>query len=143
MVLNLGVSAVLGLAGNDPAQAATLWLAISAVQDGLGGGNEIVGGVWVLLLSWAAHRADGPSRALNYLGVALGVAGLLTVVPVFEVLTVIFGLGLIVWFAWAGLVLLRSASTTSTSPATRLVSSSPFHHGLSCTTRCCWPSPGC
>jgi hypothetical protein len=51
-------------------------------------------------------------RALerNYLGVVIGVAGALTVVPPLEDLTAMFGLGLIVWFTWLGIVLLRSAS---------------------------------
>lgn len=118
MVFNLGVSAVVARYGQDQAQAATVWLAISAVQDGLGGGNEIVGGVWVLLLSWGALRAGGLPSALNYLGVVLGVAGLLTVVPAFDVLTAIFGLGLIVWFAWVGVVMLRSTPAATELRAT-------------------------
>ena len=71
-------------------------------------GNEIVGGLWVLLVSWAALRVGGLPRALNYLGVVSGVAGLITVVPVLGELGAIFGLGLIVWFVWLGIVMLRS-----------------------------------
>ena len=77
--------------------------------DGLGGGIEVVGGLWVLLVSWAALWARGLPRALNYLGMVIGVSGLLTVVPVLEVLGAVFGLGLIVWFAWLGIVMLRSS----------------------------------
>jgi hypothetical protein len=80
------------------------------VQDGLGGGNEIVGGLWTLLVSWAALRGGGLPKALNYPGLVVGVAGLLTVVPALElVLRFVFGLGQLVWFVWLGIVMLRSS----------------------------------
>ncbi len=111
MIFNIGMDTVVELYGKDPAQAASVWLAIGSVQEGLGGGNEIVGGLWVLLLSWVALRAGGLPRALNYLGVVIGVAGILTVVPAFEVLTAVFGLGQILWFVWLGIVMLRGSPT--------------------------------
>ena len=100
------------------AQAASLWLAVNSVVTGLGGGNEIVGGLWVLLVSWAALRAGGLPRALAYLGLVLGVAGILqTAVPALEVLGAIFGLGFIVWFVWLGIVLVRAKpSATAQGP---------------------------
>ncbi len=75
----------------------------------MGGGIEVVGSLWVLLVSWAALQAGGLPRALNYLGMVLGASGLLTVVPALEVLGAVFGLGLIVWFAWLGIVMLRGS----------------------------------
>ena len=54
MVFNIGLDTVVDLYSKDPDQAASFWLAINSVWDGLGGGNEIVGGLWILLLSWAA-----------------------------------------------------------------------------------------
>ena len=107
MIANIGMSTVVNLYSKDPDQAASLWLAISTVQEALGGGNEIAGGLWVLLLSWAALSTSGLPRALNYLGVVIGLAGILTVVPNFGVLMDVFGLGQIVWFAWLGIVMLR------------------------------------
>jgi Domain of unknown function (DUF4386) len=99
---------VVDLYDKDPAQAASVWLALSAVEEGLGGAIELPGGLWVLLLSWAALRTRGLPRALNYLGVAIGAAGILTVVPALNVLGAVFGLGFIVWFVWVGIVMLRS-----------------------------------
>jgi Domain of unknown function (DUF4386) len=107
MIFNVGIDTVVDLYGKDPAQAASVWLAIGSVQEGLGGGNEIVGGLWVLLVSWAALQGGGLPKALNYLGVVIGVAGILTVVPGLDVVTDVFGLSQIVWFAWLGIVMLR------------------------------------
>ena len=113
MVFNIGLDTVVDLFSTDPDQAATVWLAVGSVWDGLGGGNEIVGGLWVLLLSWAALRGGGLPRALNYLGLLIGVAGIITIVPAVEVLGFVFGLGSIVWFVWLGIVMLRSSPTTA------------------------------
>ncbi|MBM3947069.1 MAG: DUF4386 family protein [SAR202 cluster bacterium] len=113
MVANVGIAAVVDLYRNDPAQAGSAWQAIETVQLGLGGGNEIAGGMWVLLIGWAALWTRELPRGLSYLGVVAGVAGILTVVPLLEVmgaaeaLGIVFGLGLIVWFVWLGIVMLR------------------------------------
>ena len=107
MIANIGNSTVVGLFSENQDQAVSLWLAIITVQEALGGGNEIVGGLWALLLSWAALRASNLPKVLNYLGVLVGLAGILTVVPAFDVLMDVFGLGQIVWFAWLGIVMLR------------------------------------
>ena len=110
MIFNVGLATVIGMAGNDTAQAATTWEAISAVHIGLGGGNEIVGGMWVLLISWAALRGGGLPKALNFFGLLVSLAGVITIVPGLGDVGAIFGLGSIVWFAWVGIVLLRGHS---------------------------------
>ncbi len=106
MVANIGAGVVAALYARDPAQAALVWLSLSLVVNGLGGGNEIVGGLWLLLVSVAGLRANGLPRALNYFGLVTSVAGLLTTVPPLKELGSVFGLGLIVWFVWLGIVLL-------------------------------------
>ncbi len=110
MVFNIGLATVIGMAGSDMTQAATTWEAISAVHVGLGGGNEIVGGMWVLLISWAALRGGGLPKALNFFGLLVSLAGVITIVPGLGDVGAIFGLGSIVWFAWVGIVLLRGHS---------------------------------
>lgn len=117
MVANIGIDAVVDRAATDPVAAASIWLALEPVQEGLGGGNEIVGGLWVLLVSWAALRAGGLPRLLSLLGVVIGVAGVLTSIPALAVLAAIFGLGLIVWFAWLGVVMVRANSDQAVEPA--------------------------
>lgn len=107
MVANVGWVDVIDLYDEDPARAESLWSAIDSVQNGLGGGNEIAGGAWVLLVSLAALRASDLSSGINYLGLIAGAAGLVTVIPALEAVGAVFGLGLIVWFVWAGVILLR------------------------------------
>ncbi len=93
-----------------------VWLAISSVPEELVGRVEIVGGIWVLLVTWGALLAGRLPKSLNYLGVVIGMAGILTVVPALEALEVlgaVFGLGLIAWFIWLGVVMLRSSPSAA------------------------------
>lgn len=109
MIFNVGVGVVTELYSTDPAQAATVWLAIDAVFNGIGGGIEVLGGLWVLLVSWAALRAEELPQVLNYLGMVVGAAGIVTLVPALgELGGMVFGLGQIVWFVWLGIAMLRS-----------------------------------
>jgi hypothetical protein len=104
------LSTVGKLYGENPAQAATVWLTLNSVENGLGnnGGETMVNALWFLLLSWAALRARELPRGLNYLCAVTGVAGILSVVLALPALTFIYALGLIAWFDWLGIVLLRS-----------------------------------
>lgn len=107
MVASVGLDSAAALHVRDVEQAASLWVAIGAVQRGLGGGVEIVGGVWLLLLSVAALRSGALIRPLNHLGVAVALAGLLTIVPSLGVLGAVFGIGQLLWFVGVGFLLLR------------------------------------
>lgn len=108
MISNIGITAVGDLAGTDPAQARALWSSIDTVTNGLGGGNELVGGAWVLLVSIAAWKTRALPRTLNALGVLSALSGIVTVVPGLEEVGIVFGLGLIVWFGWVGVHLLTT-----------------------------------
>ena len=111
LVFNAGMAAVVGLHGADPAQAAATWQAIEPVAQGLGGsGGELLGGVWVLLVSVAALRTGALPKVLDWLGVAIGAAGVLSVVPSLNGLGYGFGLLQIVWFVGLGIVMLRATS---------------------------------
>ena len=112
-IFNIGMENVVGLYGKDPAQATAVWLVIASVCDGLGGGNEILGGLWMLLISWVALQAGGLPKALNYLGIVIGVAGILSALPSLGEVGLIFGLVQIVWFIWLGIVMLRGSTTAT------------------------------
>jgi len=108
---NEGMGTVIALSSTDPAQAGTVWLTIETVFRGLSG-VEIVGSIWILLVSWGALRGGEFPKALNYLGVVIGIAGLLTVIPaLFDIVVMVFALGQIVWFVWLGIILLRGGSS--------------------------------
>ena len=106
MVANIGAAAVTELLPREPEVAATVWIAVATVTRGLGGGNEVVGGVWVALLSLVALKSGKLPKALSYLGVVSGTAGVVTLVPALTDVGAVFGLGLIAWFLWTGVVLL-------------------------------------
>ena len=98
---------IAGLYAKDPTQAATLWPALEAVENGIVSGNELVGSLWVLLISIAALRTRGFARAFNIFGVVVSCAGILTMIPsLVQTARMIFGPGMIVWSIWLGVVLL-------------------------------------
>jgi hypothetical protein len=111
MVANAGIAPVVALHATDPAQAALTWQAIEIVANGLGNANgEILGGLWVLLVSVAALRAGGLPRGVNILGLFIGAVGVASLIPgLTDALTGIFGLSQIIWFVWVGIMLLRGA----------------------------------
>jgi hypothetical protein len=128
LVFNAGMAAAVDLHATDPAGAVAVWQAVEPVAQGLGGsGGELLGGLWVLLVSVAALRAGVLPRTLGWLGVAIGAAGILSVVPALRELAYGFGLLQIVWFVWLGVVLLPRA--TSASRAWRPASSAPAGDG--------------
>lgn len=116
MITNIGFGTVIDLYETDSAAATTVWSALDSVQNGLGGGNEIVGGIWVIVFSLAALQAGVFSKVVNYFGLVIGLAGLITVVPALELVGAVFGLGLIVWFVIVGVVLLRTTADQDTKP---------------------------
>lgn len=83
-----------------------IWSSVGIVSEGLGGGNEIVGGIWVFLLSTINLKGSLFSKSLNFLGLVVGIAGILTVLP-FDVFKEIFGISQIIWFMWIGMALIR------------------------------------
>ena len=107
MISNIGIEAVADLAASDPDRAVTVWSTLDIVTNGLGGGNELVGGIWILLVSIAGLITARLPRWLNVVGLATAVAGLVTVVPDFEAAEMVFGLGSIIWFIGVGITLLR------------------------------------
>ena len=109
MIANIGTEVVIELYSKDPVQATSVWLAIDSVVEALGGGNEIIGGFWTLLVSLAALRANLFPKILNYLGGIIGLAGILSAIPALgELGGMIFGLGQIVWFIWLGIAMLSN-----------------------------------
>jgi hypothetical protein len=91
------------------AQAATLKLALDMVTLGLDHSDRLLGCLWVVMVCWAALRVGALPKSLSYLGLLIGVPGIIsTALPALTELGIAFGLGIIVWWIWLGVVLLRS-----------------------------------
>lgn len=111
MIANVGLETVAETYLQNVGEAVEAWRILGAVQDGLGGGVEFVGGVWVLLVSIASLRSgEHFPKALNLVGLFVGAAGILTIVPVFGDLGAVFGISQIIWFIYLAVVLLRGGN---------------------------------
>jgi hypothetical protein len=112
-VFTMGMKNVIALQAADPAGAASAWWIIESIADGLGGGSgEVVGGPWVLLVSWASLRSKRLPVALNWLGLATGLVGMVSIIPPLHDAAVGFGVLQIPWLVWLGIALLRTKEST-------------------------------
>lgn len=98
---------VVELAAADYETARHLWAAVSTIHDATGGGIEIVGAIWVFLVSLAGLGSGCLPRGLCVLGLGIGVAGACTLVPQLADAGAVFGIGFIGWYVWAARTLLR------------------------------------
>ena len=110
MISNIGLDYAIGLMDANPEKALDIWIIVSVITESIGGGNELVGGLWVLLISVVAIQERSLPRTLNYLGYLVGIAGIATIYPE-ELLTEIFGVSQIVWFIWLGIYLISQKYT--------------------------------
>src|SRR5665647_1147062 len=112
LVFNYGAAAVVDLYEKSPAQAVSAWQAIEPVAQGLGSAQgELLGGLWVLLVSVAALRTAALPKALNWLGILTGTAGIASVIPVLLNARLVFGMLQIVWFIWVGIAMFRTRAS--------------------------------
>lgn len=112
MVFTYGITTVADLAATDRGQAELAWQALEAVAQGLGGaGGELLGGLWVLLVSWLALRSASLPKTLGLLGIAVGAIGLVSTVPSLHDAAYAFGLLQIVWLVWLGVKLTTTEAT--------------------------------
>lgn len=110
MISNAGIAPITALHATDPEQAALTLITIETIAtNGIGNGNgEILGGVWSLLISLAGLRTNKLPKALNYLGMFIGVVGIVSVFPGLSDLAGLFGITQIIWFIGLGITLLRT-----------------------------------
>jgi len=104
MIGNVAVERAAHLAPTDMERAVALWEILHTVELGLGGGNEIAGGVWIGCVSIAGLVGHSLGKITIGLGLVTGAAGLLTLLPALgDIAGAIFGLGAIMWFIAIGL----------------------------------------
>jgi len=107
MIANIGLETVNDLFTENNTVALTSWRIIESIQNGLGGGVEVVGGLWVFLISGYGLREKVFHKALNFLGLIVGVSGIVTMIPGLKDVGAIFGLTQIFWFVWIGIIMLK------------------------------------
>lgn len=114
MISNAGIAPVVSLYATDPEQAALTLITIETIAtNGIGNGNgEILGGVWTLLISLAGLRTNKLPKALNFLGMFIGVVGIASVFPGMSDLAGLFGITQIIWFVGLGITLIRTKETS-------------------------------
>ena len=121
-----GWEVIANLYRSDPTQAATLKLMLDTVTIGLDHSDRFLGCLWVLLASWAALRAGMLPKALNYLGLSIGIPGIIsTAFPALTELGIAFGLGIILWWIWLGIAMLGSRPSLVVEKASEVETSNP------------------
>lgn len=111
MIANVAVERAVHLYPQDPEAAANLWAMLHAVELGLGGGNEIAGGVWISCVSLAGLIGRRLPRPIAWIGLFTGLGGLVTLVPALgDAAGAVFGLGAIGWFLGVGVALLTTGN---------------------------------
>lgn len=103
----IGMNMIVDLVSTKPDIAIALFYAHSMVDTGLGGGIELVGGVWVLVISILGLKHKQLSTGLNILGIMVGLVGIMTICHTVGALKETFGLSQILWFIWLGAALLK------------------------------------
>ena len=112
MIATIGMSHAVSLTAVSNEEAYRLWGVVSMLVESLGGGNELVGGVWVLLTSITALKQRMFGNTVNYTGCFVGLAGIATIYPA-EVFTEIFGITQIIWFIAIGASLIKRSPAGS------------------------------
>jgi hypothetical protein len=116
MVFTYGMTTIVDLHQTDPAQAQQTWQAIEPVAMAMGGaGGELLGGMWLLILSLAAFRGHALARTVCWLGLIIGVLGIISIVPPLQPAAIAFGLLQIVWFLCIAWILLRTSQSERAS----------------------------
>ena len=110
MVALVGMNTMISLFTKGSTHADTLFYVYTTVVNGLGGGIELVGGIWVLLISIHGLKTAQLAKGLHLLGVVVGAVGALTLFQSVPELKDVFGLSQIVWFVWMGCSLLKKSA---------------------------------
>jgi len=109
MIANSGLLFVETLYKTNAGQAEAVWCITDAIAMGIGNGNgEILGGVFTLSIGISGLVGGRLSKFASYWGCLVGAIGILSVAPVLNDLTGVFGLLQIVWFLSLAIFLTRN-----------------------------------
>lgn len=117
MVALISMEMILRLLDTSTEQALALHNTYQLLTNALGGGIELVGGLWALLLSIAGLKHNIFPKLLHSLGIIVGSLGIATVLHTLPYLKDAFGITQFVWFIGLGLALLCLARHALTAKA--------------------------
>lgn len=89
-------------------QKLTIWNTISILQEALGGGIELIGGFWVMLIGINGFIDKKGGLFFNVFSLLLGLIGVVTIIPFLFNLGGVFGLLQIIWFIVLGFKLQKN-----------------------------------
>lgn len=112
MIANLGLTRVVEIAETQPSVTPSLWLLVFTIKEGLGGSSELVGGLWVTLVSTVIWQNRVYRRSMVLTGLVAGIAGIISTVPPLSELGAVFGLSLIAWLIYLSVEMIRDSKTT-------------------------------
>lgn len=115
MIALLGLHRSIHLVDTDPMLAVILFHVMGLLTNALGGGIELVGGLWILLFSLAGLQQQPQRAKLHWLGLFTGCFAMLTVFHTLPYLKEAFGMSQLVWQLWFGVVLLGQNQMQSTA----------------------------
>jgi hypothetical protein len=85
--------------GTAASELSSAWQAINIISDALGGGNELMGGVFTGLLSLAMYKARFSGMATSILGALVFIGGTISALPYLADIGIeIFVISQILWF---------------------------------------------
>jgi hypothetical protein len=109
-----GDEAVLALAARNPAAADELRGTIAAITLCVDSSDRLLGCLWIGCAALAARKPGALPRGLVILGLVIGAPGIIGMAfPSLLALSYVFGLGIIFWSAWLGIVMLRGTRGNS------------------------------
>jgi len=117
LVYLTGMQAVFSLYPENAEQASALSLVVNTVFEGLGGGNELIGGLWTALISCLLLKSTPGYKILHLFGILVGIAGVVSIVPIVADAVMLFGLGQIFWFIGLGIRFLKKEKSVLVSSA--------------------------
>lgn len=98
MLANVGTHMILELMGQHQELAISQWYNLQMLINGMGGGNEIVGGLWLIAMGLSLNIHCSLTPLLRSIALVFGCVGVLTAAPMLEYLGGIFGVGCMLWF---------------------------------------------
>lgn len=96
--ISMGITTLL-MSGTAASELVSTWQAIDIVSNALGGGNELMGGVFTGLVSLAMYKARSSAIATSILGALVFIGGILSALPYLTDIGIgVFVISQILWF---------------------------------------------